>query len=258
MRDAIKSSFLIQMAEALEPVELGAGVRILVRLLEKKSPLPEKTIHLVAGIDKDSWSGMADQVLAFFCVGPKGVSLQDAAHPIEPIASETKATPRKGRTAPLFVEPPKGAARPETLPAYLAARPTPVSIRKAIYDTGLRVLMAGGASEKNARATIAGWLKAYTESAVAEAIAAAQERSDLSDPHSWIVARLRASARGIRLHPGVSTGTPLPRAKVGDVNGMSKETFAAVMERNRKLGEMRLGASKKAPTSVSDNSGDLA
>lgn len=77
---------------------------------------------------------------------------------------------------------------------------------------------------------------------MAEAIAAAQEREDLDDPHSWIVARLRAAARGVRMHPGVSSGgATLPRAKAGDLNGMSNETFAAVMERNKKLRETRLG-----------------
>lgn len=245
MRDAIKSSLLVQMAEGLETVELGAAVRILVRLIEKKSALPEKTLHLTAGVDKETWLGMSDSVLAFFTRTDKGITIEGAEHPIESVATAPKK-PKRGTTAPLFPQTPQGAPKPESLPSYLAARPVPVSIRRAIYDTGLRVLMAHGVSEKIGRSTIAGWLKAYPDGAVAEAIAAAQERDDLDDPHSWIVARLRAAARGVRMHPGVaSAGATIPRAKPGDINGMSNETFAAVMERNKKLRETRLGA--KAP-----------
>jgi len=252
MRDAIKSSFLIRMADDLDLLELGAAVRIMARILEKKAPLPNKNLHLVAGVDKAAWEAMAPSVLAHFACGDKGVSMGDASHPIESVAGPAKAV-RKGTTPPLFPPVPKGAAKPESLPAYLAARSKPVSIRSAIYDTGLRVLMHHGVAEKIARSTIAGWLKAYSESAVAEAIAAAQERTDLDDPHSWIVARLRASARGVRIHPGVgSAGATIPRAKAGDINGMSDTTFAAVMERNRKLRETRLGSTPQPPQPSED------
>lgn len=252
MRDAIKSSFVVRMADSLEPLELGAAVRLMIRIMEKKTALPEKNLHLVAGVDKETWAVMADSVLAHFVRTDKGLTLADAAHPIEPVAGGTKP-PRKGTTPALFPQSPKGAPKPESLPAYLAARPTPVSIRTAIYDTGIRVLMTHGVGEKTARATIASWLKSYTESAVAEAVASARQRTDLDDPHSWIVARLRAAARGVRMHPGMpSTGGTIPRAKPGDINGMSGATFAAIMERNRQLGETRLGTPPSSTTPSSD------
>lgn len=244
LRDAIKASLIVEMVDTLEPLELGVAVRILARLIEKKKPLPVKTLHVIAGVDKDSWETMKENVLPFFAIEKENVLLKNGAHPIESI-SQVAAPKKKGVTAPLFLETPKGAPKPETLPAYLASRPVPVSIRKAIYDTGIRVLMErGGASEKIARTTIASWLKAYPESAIAEAIAAAKEQTELNDPHSWIVARLRAAARGVRVHPAsAAPTTSLPRAKPGDNNGMSDKTFHDVLQKNKTLTARRLGVS---------------
>lgn len=235
MRHAVKTSMLATMAESLEPIELGAAVRILVRLMEKATPVPRKTIHLVAGVDKAAWAGMEAAVLAHFPHTDEQVMLGDAAHPISPIAGDAKPV-RAGITPPLFPETPKGVPAPQNLPAYLAKRPKAVSLRTAIYDTGVRLLLQAGLTEAVARAVITAWLKDYNEGIVADALAAAQEHKDIVDVHSWIAARLRAAGRGIRMHPGLANPAPrLPRAKGDPMSGMSEQGLASVLERNRRL-----------------------
>jgi hypothetical protein len=236
------------MAESLEPLELGAAVRILARILEKKGPIPRKTVRLVAGVDAKEWAEMEADVLRHFHVDDETINLDTPAHPIETIAQDAKPT-RKGSTPPLFPSAPSTGPAPAALPAYLAKNPVGVSLKRAIYDTGIRVLMGTGLSEKIARQTISNWLKDYSEGAVAEAIADARQRTDLSDPHSWILARLRASAKGARLHPPASTQAPrVPRAPADPLNGMSRGTFNTVVQRNQALQMLRLGDLPKDDT----------
>lgn len=249
MRDAIRASLILAMAESLEPLELGAAVRILARLLEKKAPIPRKTVRLVAGVDNEQWAAMENDVLAHFLVEGDSVALANATHPIESMVQDAKPA-RKGSTPPLFLKTDHKGPAPETLPAYLAKNPVTRTIKSAIYDTGVRLLMGTGLTEKIARQTISNWLKDYNEGAVAEALADAQQRTDLSDPHSWILARLRAAAKGARIHPPANASAPrVPRAPADPLNGMSRETFNTVVKRNQALQSLRLGdAPKDGPT----------
>jgi hypothetical protein len=248
MRDAIRASLILAMAESLEPLELGAAVRILARILEKKGPITRKTVRLVAGVDAQQWAAMEADVLQHFCVDDETINIDKASHPIEPMAQDAKPL-RKGSTPPLFPRAQGTGPAPETLPAYLAKNPVGVSLKRAIYDTGIRVLMGTGLTEKIARQTISNWLKDYSEGAVAEAIADAQQRTDLSDPHSWILARLRAAAKGARLHPPATAQAPrVPRAPADPLNGMSRGTFNTVVQRNQALQSLRLGDLPKDET----------
>lgn len=241
MREAIRASLILAMAESLEPLELGAAVRILARILEKKGPIPRKTVRLVAGVDAKQWADMENHVLRHFVVDDETINLDTATHPIETVAQNAKPV-RKGSTAPLFPPTPTKGPAPETLPAYLAKNPEGVSIKRAIYDTGIRVLMGTGLTEKIARETISKWLKDYSEGAVAEAIADARQRTDLSDPHSWILSRLRASAKRARIHAPASVQVPrVPRVPADPLNGMSRGTFNTVVQRNQELQMLRLG-----------------
>jgi hypothetical protein len=263
MIDAIKSSILLSMADSLELVELGAATRILARLIEKKGPLPRRTAHLVAGVSKEDWNAMEASVLACFAHTDTDILLGSAAHPIPAVASEAKPQ-RKGKTAPLFpTQDP--SHKPTQLPRYLAQRPKGVTIKQAVYDTGLRLLMAKNMTEKVARSILANLLATYPAGDVASAIEAAQAQPTLADPHSWIVANLRQKAQGarIRVRPGQSPdreqrveGISLAAATESRLNGsqMSLQTIKAIQDRNQSLSGLRLGlggpSHSPAPRSV--------
>jgi hypothetical protein len=241
MGEAIKSSIIISMVETLDLNELGAAVRILARLIEKKTPIPLKTIHLVTGLNKAEWLEISPSVLAFFSISETHIALQDTFLNIPQIAADARK-PRKGITSPMFPDNPVGH-RPEALPSYLAARPKAVTLKQAIYDTGLRLLMNHGMTEKMGRAVLSNFITTYTAGEVAIVMEEARKQNELSDPHSWMVAQLRrrASSSKSRSRPVKSNGTAdtmqseLPKK----TEEMSSTTIEKIRLQNKAISEGR-------------------
>lgn len=67
--------------------------------------------------------------------------------------------------------------------------PQPFDLRAAVFASGVPLLVAAGHTDPKARSMIGRWRKAYTDGAVLDALAAAQNE-DISDPIGWITAAL--------------------------------------------------------------------
>jgi hypothetical protein len=249
MNDAIKSSIILTMAENLDLKELGVATRILARLIEKKGSIPLKSAHIVAGVGKEEWLEIQDSVLACFPHSETTIALGEIFLEIPAIATDAKPS-RKGKTVPLFPATQDGH-KPTSLPNYLAKRPKGVTIKQAIYDSGLRLFMAQNMSNL---------LSTYPAGEVAGAIEEAKAQQSLSDPHSWIVAFLRQKAQGTRVRVRPSSAP----SSIESVNtsadtaptSMTTTTKDAIIKRNAGLTGVRLGLfeapKKKIATENSD------
>lgn len=244
MTDAIKSSIIISLAESLDLRELGAATRILARLIEKKGPIPVKNAHLVAGLSKEEWEQNKEDILACFSHNETEIALTDAYLSIPKVAQDAQKI-RRGQTAPLFPEQPKGHT-PESLPSYLAKKPKGISIRAAIYDMGIRLLMGNNMTEKTARGVLSNLLMTYSAGDVAEAIEFATKEKGIKDPHSWMVAHLRQKNRkmNVRVRPGQDLNivrAPISATEDDARSGMTSGTAQAIMMRNKALAAQRRG-----------------
>lgn len=65
-----------------------------------------------------------------------------------------------------------------------------IDFTKAIFDNGVRFLIAHGQSDRQARALVGKWRKDHNDSEIFDAFAAAK-REGVTDPVSWITALLR-------------------------------------------------------------------
>lgn len=85
--------------------------------------------------------------------------------------------------------------------------PSAVDLKAAVFSSGVRLLMAAGDSERNARSMIGRWCKQYREGPTLEALAEATAKG-VADPKPWINRRLQngqqtptGSMRGARPDP---------------------------------------------------------
>lgn len=239
MSDAIKSSLIVSMAETLDLRELGAATRILARLVEKKGPIPVKTAHLVAGVSKEEWDTIKEDILVCFSHNETEIALTDALLSLPTVATEPRKV-RAGKTVPLFPENPKGH-QPEKLPSYLAKRPKTVTLRQAIYDTGIRLLMGQNMTERTARGILSNLLTSYPAGDIAEVLEKASREKTLEDPHSWVVAQLRTRAKNLNIQVRQNSDGGIVRAPVAGrpQAGMTEQTIDAIRKRNQQIAQRK-------------------
>jgi hypothetical protein len=79
-------------------------------------------------------------------------------------------------------------------PASLSAS----DITKAIFDTGVRLIVQSGRLEREARSVIGRWRKTYTDSQVLTAISRCERAEDISDPLEWITKALQSENKNGR------------------------------------------------------------
>lgn len=243
MNGAVKSSILLHMSETLDNKELGAAVRLLLRIMEKKSPLPLRGAHISAGVSKEEWNTMKDDVLFFFKTTDTHVSVTGFVDATPTIAMEPKKT-RKGKTAPLFPETVYGD-KISQLPSYLIKKDKPITVKQAVYDTGIRLFIENGMTERMARSVVSSFLKTYEAGDVAAVFDQARKEEDLSDPHSWIVAQLRRKSQQAKTKQKGKRGSihilPDSMAPVAPTKQMSEETAEEIKKRNLALSRRNYG-----------------
>lgn len=233
MREAIPAAVLTELSCELGNEELGAAIRLISRLCETNRPVSMRTAHISAGMDKNSWSEVAESVLQFFTVSDAGIDLP-AANGVE-CAQDDKPVSLKERSNELnlFVRPMR---RPQ-VPQYAAAeKPPNVSIRKAIYDQAIALFKEANMSEKTARAILATMLKNYPEGDVAMAVSDACRKDALAEPHTWIFGRLKAEAR--KRGNGQAQGARAPsknKLVTPELTGISNNKAEKIRQKNAAL-----------------------
>ena len=240
MSEAIKSSIILAMADSLDTNELGSAIRILARLIEKNSHIPLRNLHIIAGVTKDEWIKISPNILPYFSINETHIALLDTFLDIPQVASNARQ-PRKGITPPLFPET-KGHYRPESLPSYLASRPKEITLRKAIYDTGIRLLMKNGLSEKVSRGILSNFIKTYDIGDIASVLEDAKKQIDIIDTHSWIVAGLKKRSQQKTRDEITSRENNKTKKQQ-----MSEKTKRDIIQRNRTLDKLRFGKKQKIP-----------
>lgn len=244
MNEAVKSSILLSMSESLDNKELGAAVRLLLRILEKKTAIPLRGAHISAGVSKEEWNDIKEDVLFFFKTTETHVSVTGVLDTTPSIASEPQKT-RKGKTTPLFPETEYGD-KISQLPNYLIKKEKPITVKQAVYDTGIRLFIGNGMTERMARSVVSNFLKTYEAGDVAAVFDQARKEEELSDPHSWIVAQLRRKAQQAKTKQRGARGSihilPESMAPVAATKQMSEETAEEIRKRNLALSRRSYGA----------------
>lgn len=71
------------------------------------------------------------------------------------------------------------------------AAPTAADVKRALFDTGVALIVAAGGTDRNARSLIGRWRKEYSDSAVLDALSRCQVEQP-SQPIEWITKSLQA------------------------------------------------------------------
>lgn len=140
-----------------------------------------------------------------------------------------------------------GAERARGLGRSGATRTSP---KKAIYELGVKLLVAAGQTEPAARSLIGKLRSGYDDGFVATALEAAWEKGDVIDPYPWIVSFLRRNyptrqEHAIRSSMGDRSSGARPRARAlplatPEFLGISSGMQRKIQARNAALRDMRI------------------
>ena len=241
MNKAIKASTLSELSDSLSNEELGAAVRLLVRILERGEPLPMRNIHIAAGVTKESWDAMADAVLSFFDVSDNRLNVAHWLHSIQSASTSTKKSTRK-KQEDLFLTVAEIVTTPAPKSLQKKQQENVASVRSQVFEKGTKHFEANGFSSTAAKKAVARLCKTYDENklleAFADAIGAAKYEEE---PYGDIVKRVRRLQGTVKADgPGGSAKGNRTIVSAAHV-GLSEHTAQAIRDRNSRFGNFRLG-----------------
>lgn len=231
MTGAIPVGLLTELSCELSNEELGAAVRLIARLCEVQRPIPLKTVHISAGMDKKSWLEISDSILAFFEVTDTDISLPV----IEQQDDEQMISIRtSNRELAMNV---RSRSRPKVPHYHEAEKPEAISIRKAIFDQGVALFQREGKSMNTARSMLATLLKNYSEGDVAMAISDAATKDAIAEPYSFILARLKSNSKKKRGGYGTNAAPPVSKNQIvtPQITGISEQKAERIRRKNREI-----------------------
>jgi uncharacterized protein YdaU (DUF1376 family) len=238
----IDTQHVAEMATALTNDELGAAIRLLSRIATTGKPATAKRAPVICQVSSTEWEEIKEGVLEHFAMlddGRIGHAILEAASLPE---AERPAKARSGQTPDM---PFHQLGQPSRqVPRHSAAgRPEPISIRKAAFDTAVRVFKNADQSESTARAAMSVFLKDWPEGDVYWAFDQADRQESLVDPRAWITACLKQRSKpNTRTSRFEHRGAPVaaPRAKKKEIAtaenlGISSSTAENIRNKNRLL-----------------------
>ncbi len=242
MIKGIDTQHVAEMATALTNDELGAAIRLLSRIATTGKPATAQRVPVICQVSPSVWDEIKDGVLEHFSVledGRIGHALLDNATLPE---AERPSRLRAGQTPDM---PFHHLGQPSRqVPKHAAAgRPEPISIRKAAFDTAVRVFKNADQSESTARTAMSVFLKDWPEGDVYWAFDQADRQESLVDPRSWITAclkqRSKPNTRTSRFeNRGPQVAAPRSKKKLiatAQNLGISDSTAADIRSKNRAL-----------------------
>lgn len=252
MSQAIHAKILAQLSDSLNNEELGAAVRILVRLIERGEPLPLRNLHIVAGVGKNEWTAMQDAVCSGFVIENEHVTLENWIHTIKPASRKTPT-----KTSPEQESMFESLARIVTTPAPKAARTLTLDSEsnkttRHLHTEGVELFERNGYTKMAAQRAVGRLIKTYSAEHLLGAIRQIRKEGGLNqDIYGDIIARTRASqgtvpADGPKGPAIKSRGIVSP-----ETMGLSEDTANRIRERNQKVGMVRLGT--RLLTNTSDD-----
>lgn len=229
MSDAIAAATLSCMSAQLDNEELGAAVRILLRLQAERTSLRRRNLHIIAGVSKGQWAEMSENVLEHFQCTDTSVS-HSSLDSAPLAAAPAKARSGEAGSLPVYVS---RSVQQVEVPSYQkGGRPQVKSMKSAAFENGVEILTARGRPPAVARRIIASLFRDHPEADVIAAISKAKGNPDIQDPHSWIVACLRNTNK-TRYGKQIDAQ---PRQIVSPaLAGISNERAAQIRKRNEAL-----------------------
>lgn len=241
MRKTIDVKMIGDMAASLENAELGAGLRILGRILSSGKPIPVARLRVVSQMSEEEWTTSSEAILEFFEVSDEAVShaaLRDCALP--DVSRPAREQAGKSGELPL-VQPTRQKHQVPSWPA----RETQdrISIKSTAFDILVRLFVRTDQTPNTARSVMASFLKNWPEGDVYQAVAEADRQEFIADPRSWILANLKRNSQPIvrKSHAHmVTTPAPVARKKhelaTPEVLGVSNTTAEKIRSRNAAIG----------------------
>jgi hypothetical protein len=242
MIKGIYTQHVVEMATALTNEELGAAVRLLSRIASTGKPATTNRAPVICQVSPAAWSDIKEGILEHFVLLDddrisheilNSAALPEAERPAKMRAGQTPEMPFHQLGQPSHQVPRHAAA----------GRPEPISIRKAAFDTAVRVFKNADQSESTARTALGTFLKDWPEGDVYWAFDQADRQENLIDPRAWITAclkqRSKPTTRTSRFEaPG--SKVPAPQARKNKLAtaeglGVSETTASAIRNKNRAL-----------------------
>jgi hypothetical protein len=238
MRRAINSKHIVEMSASLDNDELGAAVRILAKIASTGRPVPLSRMTVLTQMSEDAWAASSDAILEFFSVDESG----NVSHSVvveNQIPDISIAAPSVvGRTSEMpLVEP----TRVQRVPRHISREaPDSVSIKKAAFDTLVRLFENSNQTDNAARSVMGSLLKNWPEGDVYRAVYKAGCQEFIADPKSWIIGCLKSeSMPTTRTSSRRDIAVPAPKSKREIANaqllGVSDTTLASIRAKNKTL-----------------------
>lgn len=242
MRRAINAKHIVEMSASLDNDELGAAVRILAKIAHTGRSVPMSRMTVIAQMSDAAWAASSAAILEFFEVDATGNvahaimaenQIPDVSLPVRTAYGHTPEIP--------LVEPTRVLRTPKHV-----SRETPdsVSIKKAAFDTLVRLFHNSNQSEHSARSVMASLLKNWPEGDVYRAVYKADCQEFLADPKSWIIGHLKSESAPITRvssskQRDFSVPAPKPKAPreiaSAQMLGVSDSTLASIRAKNKSL-----------------------